>query len=109
MGMLLNLKARVNTPALYLALALCAATATTARAAVVLTGDPPPSSEQQGRHPPGSLTTSPAEQGEAGTKPKKCMTVCAHWGEECTYVNQGPGGTTKKCRRACKQFTEECF
>lgn len=40
---------------------------------------------------------------------KQCMTVCARWGEECTFINRGIGGMSKKCRRACKQFTEECF
>ena len=40
---------------------------------------------------------------------KKCMTVCARWGEECQYINRGTGGLSKKCRRTCKQFTEECF
>jgi len=40
---------------------------------------------------------------------KQCMTVCSRWGEECTLINRGIGGTSRKCRRACKQFSEECF
>jgi hypothetical protein len=40
---------------------------------------------------------------------KKCMTVCAQWGEDCTYINRGVGGTTRNCRRTCQQFIEECF
>ena len=40
---------------------------------------------------------------------KKCMTVCARWGEECNYTDRGAAGTTRDCRRTCKQFTEECF
>ena len=40
---------------------------------------------------------------------KKCMTVCARWGEDCAYINRGVGGTTRSCRRTCQQFTEECF
>jgi hypothetical protein len=40
---------------------------------------------------------------------KKCMTVCAAWGEDCTYINRGAGGMTRSCRRTCQQFTEECF
>jgi hypothetical protein len=40
---------------------------------------------------------------------KNCMTVCARWGEECTYTDRGKSGTTRDCRRTCQQFTEECF
>jgi len=40
---------------------------------------------------------------------RKCMTVCAKWGEECTYTDRGAAGTTRDCRRTCQQFTEECF
>ena len=40
---------------------------------------------------------------------KKCMTVCARWGEECTYINRGTAGTTRSCRRTCQQYTQECF
>jgi len=40
---------------------------------------------------------------------KKCMVVCARWGEDCTYNDRGIGGTTRDCRRTCQQFTEECF
>ena len=47
---------------------------------------------------------SPTEKEE-----KKCMTVCARWGEDCTYVNRGSAGMTRTCRRSCQQFTEECF
>jgi hypothetical protein len=40
---------------------------------------------------------------------KKCMTVCARWGEECILVNKGAGGMERKCRRTCLEFAEECF
>ncbi|MGY8814944.1 MAG: hypothetical protein ACKVHQ_09540, partial [Gammaproteobacteria bacterium] len=40
---------------------------------------------------------------------KKCMTVCAQWGEDCTFINRGAGGMTRNCRRTCQQFSEECF
>jgi hypothetical protein len=40
---------------------------------------------------------------------KKCMTVCAQWGEDCTFINRGAGGMTRNCRRTCQQFAEECF
>ena len=52
---------------------------------------------------PNSL--QPLEQQEG----RNCMTVCAAWGEDCTYINRGIGGTTRICRRVCQQFTEECF
>ena len=51
----------------------------------------------------------PAEQSASDSKEKKCMTVCASWGEECSYINRGSGGTTRSCRRTCQQYTEECF
>ncbi len=51
---------------------------------------------------PDSLVNKPDEE-------KKCMTVCARWGEDCTYINRGAGGMTRSCRRTCQQFTEECF
>jgi len=51
---------------------------------------------------PDSLTNSSKVE-------KKCMTVCAAWGEDCTYINRGAGGMTRSCRRTCQQFTEECF
>ncbi|NNE36807.1 MAG: hypothetical protein HKN08_00770 [Gammaproteobacteria bacterium] len=51
---------------------------------------------------PDSLVNNPDEE-------KKCMTVCARWGEDCTYINRGAGGMTRSCRRTCQQFTEECF
>lgn len=69
----------------------------------------PPQSANQGNHPaPAALLTPDGKSGEKGEH-KNCMTVCARWGKECTYVNRGAGGTTKKCRRACKQFSQECF
>lgn len=37
---------------------------------------------------------------------KKCMTICAKWGEDC-IINPRTG--SRKCRRVCKSFTEECF
>lgn len=45
----------------------------------------------------------------ADTVEKKCMTVCAQWGEECNYINRGSAGTTRSCRRTCQQYKEECF
>ncbi|MEX2525437.1 MAG: hypothetical protein WD750_10810 [Gammaproteobacteria bacterium] len=57
---------------------------------------------------PGTLVL-PDQKKETGQGKKKCMTVCARWGEECAYINRGAGGMTRKCRRTCKQFTEECF
>jgi hypothetical protein len=106
MDMLLNMMARVKIYVLFLVLS--AAMASTATAAVVLTGDPPPGPEQR-NSPPASLATPGADRDKVREKEKKCMTVCARWGEECAYINKGPGGTTKKCRRACKQFSQECF
>ena len=50
-------------------------------------------------------TLQPREEEEG----QNCMTVCAAWGEDCTYINRGIGGTTRSCRRVCQQFTEECF
>lgn len=58
--------------------------------------------------PTGSLVLPGDPAGEE-TKEKKCMTVCASWGEECSYINRGAGGTTRSCRRTCQQYTEECF
>ena len=40
------------------------------------------------------------------SEPKKCMTVCKQWGEDCV-IDPRTGG--RKCRRACKRFGEECF
>jgi hypothetical protein len=57
---------------------------------------------------PGTLVI-PGELPDQNTAGKKCMTVCALWGEECSYVNRGPAGTTRSCRRTCQQYTEECF
>jgi len=54
--------------------------------------------------PAGAATGNAAEKAE-----KQCMTVCSRWGEECTLINRGIGGTSQKCRRTCKQFSEECF
>jgi hypothetical protein len=51
---------------------------------------------------PDSLVNNPEEE-------KNCMTVCARWGEDCTYINRGIGGMTRSCRRTCQQFKEECF
>lgn len=78
-----------------------------ATADIVLTEND--SRQTDGQSPiPGQLVM-PEEKKDGDDKKEKCMTVCARWGEECTYVNRGAGGTTRKCRRACKQFTEECF
>jgi hypothetical protein len=57
---------------------------------------------------PGSLVL-PATATDDDRKQKKCMTVCARWGEECMLINRGAGGMERKCRRTCKQFAEECF
>ena len=54
--------------------------------------------------PAGATTGNTTEKTE-----KQCMTVCSHWGESCTLINRGIGGTSQKCRRTCKQFSEECF
>jgi hypothetical protein len=59
--------------------------------------------------PPAGTLLLPDSMTQTGQTGKKCMTVCASWGEECTYVNRGTGGTTRSCRRTCQQFTEECF
>jgi len=66
--------------------------------------------ETQETIPAGSLLLPDDGKGTgAGEEKQRCMTVCARWGEDCTYVNRGAGGTTRECRRACKQYTEECF
>ncbi len=57
---------------------------------------------------PGTLIL-PGEQQDKDSAGKKCMTVCAQWGEECNYINRGSAGTTRSCRRTCQQYTEECF
>jgi len=57
---------------------------------------------------PGTLIL-PGEQLDKDSASKKCMTVCAQWGEECNYINRGSAGTTRSCRRTCQQYTEECF
>lgn len=54
--------------------------------------------------PQNSLKAEPDDDGE-----KKCMTVCARWGEECMLINKGAGGMERKCRRTCKQLGEECL
>ncbi len=70
---------------------------------------------QNAQHPPENTTPPsgtlvlPADTAGEETTEKKCMTVCASWGEECTYINRGAGGTTRSCRRTCQQYTEECF
>jgi hypothetical protein len=61
-------------------------------------------------NPPASGTLLlPADNTTDNDAEKKCMTVCSSWGEECTYVNRGSGGTTRSCRRTCQQYTQECF
>lgn len=64
---------------------------------------PAPESQPSGR------LLLPDEQSSNDSKEKKCMTVCASWGEDCSYINRGSGGTTRSCRRTCQQYTEECF
>lgn len=78
-----------------------------AGAEIVLTQNNDSRSDEQGPRP-GTLVM-PGQEKEDEQVKEKCMTVCARWGEECTYINRGTGGTTRKCRRTCKQFTEECF
>lgn len=39
-------------------------------------------------------------------KPKKCLTVCKNWGQDC-IINPRTGATN--CRRTCKEFGRECF
>ncbi|MEJ2760455.1 MAG: hypothetical protein P8126_02650 [Gammaproteobacteria bacterium] len=92
-----------------LLLLLLPAGGSVADAAVLLTGDPPGASQGRDQPAPAAVEMPSGKQGHNQTKKKSCMTVCARWGKECTYVNRGPGGTTKKCRRVCKQFTQECF
>lgn len=66
--------------------------------------------EKQVQPPSGTLIFPDSyPKGQEDSSGKKCMTVCARWGEECTYVNRGTAGTTRNCRRSCQQFTEECF
>lgn len=67
---------------------------------------PPPGDTvpQQGR-----LLMPNALQPQEEQESRNCMTVCAAWGEDCTYINRGIGGTTRTCRRVCQQFAEECF
>jgi len=64
--------------------------------------------QRQTQVPSGSLLL-PEASGASNEKEKKCMTVCGRWGEDCTYINRGVGGTTRSCRRTCQQFTQECF
>ncbi|MEX2353574.1 MAG: hypothetical protein WD709_05255 [Gammaproteobacteria bacterium] len=59
--------------------------------------------------PPTVNSLFPDRVAQPVAKDKKCMVVCASWGEECTYIDRGPAGTTRSCRRTCQQFTEECF
>jgi hypothetical protein len=60
--------------------------------------------------PPASGTLLlPADNSNGDTSDKKCMTVCANWGEECSYINKGSGGTTRICRRTCQQYKKESF
>ena len=58
---------------------------------------------------PGTLLLPDSQQSEKPASEKRCMTVCARWGEECLLLNRGAGGMERKCRRTCKQFAEECF
>ena len=64
--------------------------------------------QQQEQPLPGTLILPNAEP-EKPDSEKKCMTVCARWGEECMLLNRGAGGMERKCRRTCKQFAEQCF
>ena len=58
---------------------------------------------------PGELVLPQGASKADDSDKKKCMTVCARWGEECTLINQGAGGLQRRCRRTCQQFSEECF
>ena len=59
--------------------------------------------------PPPANLLLPDSMTQTNKDEKKCMTVCAQWGEDCTYINRGAAGMTRSCRRSCIQFTEECF
>jgi hypothetical protein len=59
--------------------------------------------------PPSGTLVLPESMQQNNERQEKCMTVCAEWGEDCTYINRGAGGTTRMCRRTCRRFTEECF
>lgn len=69
---------------------------------------------------PGALLLPEAAGPDVGEK--KCITVCARWGEDCLLTSRGggaaavPGGRAaavprykRVCRQTCKQFAEECF
>lgn len=67
------------------------------------------SNQQPSQNPPSGNLLFPSANDPNNREGKKCMTVCARWGEECTFTDRGAGGTTRDCRRTCQQFTEECF
>ena len=69
---------------------------------------PPETAESKDALPAAGTYILPEAPGP-GTEGKKCMTVCARWGEDCLLINKGAGGMQRKCRRTCKQFSEECF
>jgi len=87
------------------------ASAFPAGAAIVLAGKTP--SADNGKPPPATPLVTPTrtKNGNSSSrdKPKRCMTVCARWGQECTTSDRGHDGQTRKCRRTCQQLTEECF
>lgn len=69
--------------------------------------EPPPPDDTA--PPQGRLLLRNSLQPQEEQEERYCMTVCAAWGEDCTFINRGMGGTTRTCRRVCQQFTEECF
>lgn len=107
----MRLRSTERLTVIILALACSVAITPAATAAVTLTGDN--QTGQNATHPqqlsPGGYPVAPATSRQGQAREKKCMTVCARWGEECTTLNQGDPAGAQKCRRACKQTTEECF
>jgi hypothetical protein len=90
----------------HLVAAVVLACSVPAGAEAVLTGDNNDSEAREQPMPGTLVLPGEVKQKQDG---KKCMTVCARWGEECVYINRGTGGTERKCRRTCQQFTSECF
>lgn len=71
-------------------------------------GDTRPQRETEPPRPGSLVLPDEMKQPDRGGE-KKCMTVCARYGEECMLINKGAGGMERKCRRTCQQFAEECF
>ena len=79
----------------------------TESAQVLLLGEDKPPETKEAL--PNGTYILPESPGQDSKGEKKCMTVCARWGEDCLLINKGAGGMERKCRRTCKQFAEECF